>query len=194
MSRTLLVPALATLIAVACAAPEPAAEAPEPAAQAAEPAAETSAMPAGWTDLVPNAAMPFDGVLVGGQPDDAQLAALRDAGFATVINLRTPEEPGTVEEGEKVGRLGMDYVTLPLAGDEGLTEERARAFAAALDAADKPVVIHCASGNRVGALFALRSFYLEGASADEALELGKEAGLTRMEDAVRRKLQEAGGS
>jgi len=193
VSRILLAAVAVSLIA-ACAAPEPGAEAPEATAQAPEPVVETAAMPPGWADLVPNAAMPFDGVLVGGQPDEEQLAALRDAGFATVINLRTPEEPGTQEEAARVAELGMEYVTVPLAGNEGLNEERARAFAAALEAAERPVVVHCASGNRVGAMFALRSFYLEGVDPDQALELGREAGLTSSADAVREKLaEEAGG-
>jgi hypothetical protein len=46
-------------------------------------------------------------------------------------------------------------------------------------------VIACASGNRVGALLALREFWLEDAEPEAALALGKAAGLTRLEPSVR---------
>jgi hypothetical protein len=49
-------------------------------------------------------------------------------------------------------------------------------------------MVHCASGNRVGALLALRANRLEGASPEDALELGLDAGLTRLEPAVREAL------
>ena len=44
--------------------------------------------------------------------------------------------------------------------------------------------------NRVGALIALKAFFVDGIPADEALELGKQHGLTRMEAATRRVLEQ----
>ena len=49
------------------------------------------------------------------------------------------------------------------------------------------VLIHCASGNRVGALVALHARGT-GATPDEALALGKAAGLAGLEPAVRARL------
>ena len=51
--------------------------------------------------------------------------------------------------------------------------------------------MHCASGNRVGALMALRASQ-NGASAEEAMAAGKAAGLTRLEPVVAKRLEEAG--
>ena len=48
-----------------------------------------------------------------------------------------------------------------------------------------PAIVHCASGNRVGALFAIQALYLDGRSAAEALEIGKRAGLTHVGPAIR---------
>lgn len=48
-----------------------------------------------------------------------------------------------------------------------------------------PVALACASGNRVGVLLAARAFWFDGASPDQALTLGKQAGLTRLEPVVR---------
>jgi protein tyrosine phosphatase (PTP) superfamily phosphohydrolase (DUF442 family) len=53
---------------------------------------------------------------------------------------------------------------------------------------DEPVLVHCASANRVGALFAL-STYRETGDFDKALEAGREAGLTRLEGTVRKVLE-----
>ena len=38
---------------------------------------------------IPNARVTEDGLLIGGQPTPAQLKAIRDAGYQTVITLRT---------------------------------------------------------------------------------------------------------
>ncbi len=163
----------------------------EPAAQpGAAPVVE--ATPVDPITLVKNGKMPLAGLLTGGQPSDEQLAALRDAGFATVINLRMPSERGTKGEAEKVAELGMTYVAIPVDGKAGLTEENATALAAALDEAARPALLHCGSGNRVGALLALKAFWLDGASAEEALEVGIAGGVTRLEPTVRELLGLAG--
>lgn len=167
---------LTTVICLGCGT-EPAVE-PEPAT------AEAPA-PVDPATLVKNGRMPLAGVLTGGQPTDGQLTALRDAGYKTVINLRQPDERGTRDEPAKVVELGMAYVSIPVAGKAGLTEENAAALAAAMAAAERPLLLHCGSGNRVGALLALKAFQLDGASAEQALELGIAGGVTRLEPAVR---------
>ena len=48
-----------------------------------------------------------------------------------------------------------------------------------------PVLVHCASGSRVGALFALRAYFVEGLSSESSLKRGQKAGLTRLEPLVR---------
>ena len=46
--------------------------------------------------------------------------------------------------------------------------------------AEGPVIAHCGSGNRVGALYALREHYVRGATPADALAFGKRAGLTAL--------------
>ena len=178
---TIALVALAALFVVGCKS-EPAL-APETA-----PVADATPGQVDPASLVRNGMMPLEGVLTGGQPTDEQLAALRDAGYKTIINLRQPDERGTRGEAEKVAELGMTYVALPVAGAEDLNEENAVALAAALETAERPVLLHCGSGNRVGALLAMKAFLVDGASADEALDLGLAGGVTRLEPAVREKL------
>ncbi|HXI02078.1 MAG TPA: sulfur transferase domain-containing protein [Candidatus Saccharimonadales bacterium] len=138
-------------------------------------------------ELLPNGKIPVEGVLAGGQPTEAQLAHARDLGYRTVVNLRTPGEEGATTPGE-VESLGMKYVAFPIAGPADLDEAHARQFAEILAKAERPVIIHCASGNRVGALFAMKAWLVDGKPPAEALELGKAAGLTHLEPAVREKM------
>jgi len=136
-----------------------------------------------------NAKTPFEGVLTGGQVTEEALAAAAAAGYRTVVNLRILEEEGAWDETALVEGLGMRFVHLPMAGAAGLTEDNARALAAVLDEPENyPVLIHCGSGNRVGALLALKAFVLDGEDAETALQIGHSAGLTRLEPAVRERL------
>ncbi len=148
-------------------------------------------VPPEWAELVPNARVPREGVLSGGQPSPEQLEAIQEAGFRTVINLRAPGEPHTAEEPELVDRLGLDYLSIPVRGAAGMTEENARALAKALEESEGPVLLHCSSGNRIGGLFALMAFYVDGKGVEEAIEIGLASGMTRLEPAVRQHLRTA---
>ena len=53
----------------------------------------------------------------------------------------------------------------------------------------QPILVHCASGNRVGALIALADYWLNGVGNSEALAHGLQAGLTKLEKDVRQVLQ-----
>ncbi len=143
------------------------------------------------TPLLPHARRVSDDLVTGGQPSAAQLDRLRKEGFQTIVNLRTEGEPGAKEGLEAEKAHGFQVVHIPVAGKAGITEENARRVAEALASAKGKVVIHCASGNRVGAMIALKAYYVDGKSVDEALELGRAAGLTHLEEAVRAHLMEA---
>ncbi len=124
-----------------------------------------------------------------GQPDSEILSLARDAGFTTVVDMRRPTEDRGMDEAAEVAALGMQYITLPIDGANGVTYENAAALDKILAAADGPVFLHCASGNRVGALHAL-SQKMAGASKEDALAAGLAAGLTRLEPVVVERLQE----
>jgi len=164
--------------------------APAPApAPVSEPVPEPQAKVV-FTDLLPNGVEPLPGVVAGGQPTREQLDQAAARGLKTVINLRTAGESDIGRE--DVEARGMKYVALPIIGTEGLTAENAAALDAALASAEQPVMVHCGSGNRVGALFALRAHYVEGATAEDALAFGEEAGMTRLKSAVEEILATSG--
>ena len=136
---------------------------------------------------VPNLCSPYEGVWSAGQPSLAQFQAAAAAGCAAIINLRPDSEMEAcgIDERAMVESLGMKYVVIPVAGPGSLQPDTARALDAALSEAGTPVLVHCGSGNRVGALFALRAAWLQGVAPAQAVALGRAAGMTALEPAIR---------
>jgi uncharacterized protein (TIGR01244 family) len=121
-----------------------------------------------------------------GQPSVEDLAQAAAQGIRTVINLRGPEEAVAFDERAEVQRLGLRYVSLPIAGAQQLTRATIRTFASELEHARRegPVLIHCGTGNRVGAAIALQRGWIEGRNAHDALASGRSAGLAGLEPVV----------
>jgi uncharacterized protein (TIGR01244 family) len=138
---------------------------------------------------IPNALIPKTDILTGGQPTPQQLEQAKQAGYRTIVNLRPPTEMSEWNEEDKARQLGFNYVSIPVAGSSGLTMQNAEKLHAVLEnPANYPLIVHCASGNRVGALFALHAAHYEGKTIEEAIRWGKTAGLTGLEAEVRQRL------
>jgi uncharacterized protein (TIGR01244 family) len=128
---------------------------------------------------------------VMGTPSDEQLAEFADIGGDIVINLLSQKEMTESEEAAVVTRNGMAYYHVPVNGADGVTLENARMVdRILLENSDKTVLVHCASSNRVGALMALRAGWLDGMPVEKALEVGREHGMTSLEDKVKTMLSE----
>ncbi|MFT4046185.1 MAG: sulfur transferase domain-containing protein [Solimonas sp.] len=134
---------------------------------------------------LPNAGQPFPQVSTAGRPSAEQFALARQRGVGMVVNLCPHSEPAAYDEPSLVEALGLRYVNIPIANAGDLSEANARRLADALAQAEGAALVHCASSNRVGALFALKAFWLDGKGAEEALAIGRAAGLKAMEPAVR---------
>ena len=114
-----------------------------------------------------------------GQPSAEALAQLPAAGITTVIDLRPDQETPELDEQSVAIKAGLKYRALPIAGAADLTRENVLRFDQLLkETAAEDVLIHCASGNRVGAMLALQARWVQGKSAAEALAIGKAAGMT----------------
>ena len=134
-------------------------------------------------------AQPRPQLYTAGQPSAAQLQHAARAGVTTVIDLRQPDEDRGFDETAVAERLGLRYVRIPVAGAAGLSPTNARALRSALAQSNGPVLLHCASGNRAGALLALLQAQ-DGASIEQALDLGRRAGMTSLEAATRALLEQ----
>lgn len=147
-------------------------------------------IPAAVLAGIPNARTPEPGMVTGGVPDRQAIKAAADAGFEAVISLQTPGEPGAIEEEARVREAGLRFLRIPVAGAAGLTRDNARRLDAALtEHRNGKLIVHCASGNRVGGLFALRAGLLQNRPLEEAVAIGKAHGLTGLESRVREILE-----
>ena len=145
----------------------------------------------GQADIV-NLIAPEENIVSSGQPTQEQFQVLADAGVRHVINLRTPQEMD-FDEAALVESLGMEYHSIPVAVSAGITRDNAQQLYDLLENfAGEPVVVHCASGQRVGALIALSAQQNQGMDADNALEEGRRWGLSspRLTPVVRQVLDQ----
>lgn len=126
------------------------------------------------------------GLYASGQPTPEDLAVLAAQGVHTVIDLRAPNEPVEYDEAAEAARLGLRYVSLPIAGPQDVTPATVARFSSELENAgrDGATLVHCASANRAGALIALDQGLTKGASREHALVMGRAAGLTTLEPLV----------
>jgi len=130
---------------------------------------------------VPNACQLLPGVVTGGQPSAAHLAAFHAAGGRVVLDLRDAMEPRPLDEAATAGSLGLAYVNVPI-GPHSLTDTTLDRMRQILrEAGDELVLVHCASGNRVGA--ALLPFLMldHGFEEEDAVAQAMRVGLRSAE-------------
>ncbi|WP_330946559.1 protein tyrosine phosphatase family protein [Thermomonas sp. LB-4] len=132
---------------------------------------------------------PLPGLYTAGQPAASDWAAIKARGVRTVVNLRAPGELKDRDEAAEVRAAGLRYVEIPVSGAEGINPANARALHEALAPAHGGgVLVHCASGNRAGALLALEQREGDGVAAQRALDIGKSGGVTGLEGRLRQAL------
>ena len=114
-------------------------------------------------------------------PEADDLKELANAGFKTVINLRSAGEGGEVlspdAEAIESRGLGLQYLHFPLSPAD-LTHASAKELARELEKLPVPAAIHCASGRRAS-LMGLASWaqQVDCSDAATAAKRGREAGL-----------------
>ena len=100
---------------------------------------------------VPNACEPIPGLVTGGQPAAAHLAALKQAGCAVVIDIREPMEPQPFRTPDAVVAEGLEYRRIPV-GHGAVSHATFGQLSDAVRelAGKRPAFMYCSSGNRVG--------------------------------------------
>jgi len=181
-------------LAVACASCATQADPPDEAEGAAQAPAATADDDSRRRDLVrgmmvKNASFPAPDILSAGQLGQTHIEALRTLGYDMIISLRPEDEEGTGWEEEYTVMEGIPFRRIPVTGADGLTRQNVDALAGAMAASESATVIYCASGNRVGALLALKAFWIDGRTPEESLQFGLAAGLTGLEPEVRKILE-----
>jgi len=100
---------------------------------------------------IPNATFPRPGVLTAGQPTGEQLQLLAEEGYHAVIDLRSPDEPHGFDEPAAARDNGLAYINIPVSPAK-LDQATIDRFLNAMRAVQPPVLIHCGTGSRSGAL------------------------------------------
>ncbi len=158
---------------------------PTAASSSADASSETASLDAAIADLH----QPRADLYTAGQPPAAAWQSVAAHGITTVINLRPVAEMAGRDEATEVAAAGLAYFEIPVAGPDDITMVNAMALERLIDSAPGPVLVHCASGNRVGALLALGELESRGLAAEQALAFGRSAGLGSLEPRVREVIQ-----
>jgi len=130
-------------------------------------------------------ATPYVGT--GGFIDPAGIPMLKQLGFKTVISLLKPDE-GAPNEGDLVQKAGMNYIHIAVPTKAPTNEQVAEFAKIVEDPNNYPILLHCESANRVGAMWALYRAS-KGVPVEIAVQEGRAIGLkTSREPAVREML------
>ena len=148
--------------------------------------ASTPAAPA--LPAVSDASIAAPGIVTAGRLQPGDIERVRGAGIRHVIDLTPDAETPAFDEAAAMRAAGLAYSNLPLRGAADLTRANVEAFDALLRDAGRPLLVHCASGNRVGAMAALRAAWVEGRPTDEAVAIGRAWGLKGLEADVRERI------
>lgn len=117
------------------------------------------------------------GVFLASQPAADDFRQAKEGGIKTVINLRHEDETDW-DEPALINELGMEYHNIPFKAPDELTDEvfdKARKILN--DKEKRPVLMHCSSANRVGAIWLAHRVLDGGLPYDEALNEAKTVGL-----------------
>lgn len=130
-------------------------------------------------------ATPYIGT--GGVIEPTGMDMLAGLGFKTIVNLNTADE-GATSEAALVKAAGMSYVNIAVPTKAPTADQVAEFAKIAEDPNNYPILVHCESSNRVGALWALYRASA-GIPNDIAIQEGRTVGMkTSREKAVREQL------
>jgi uncharacterized protein (TIGR01244 family) len=140
-------------------------------------------MPSPTTLPIVNFAALSGTVVGGGALDASVVATLPNLGFSTIINLQHAEEDGVAAEAEAAAAVGLDYISLPMGGLD-FTREQALTVAETVNNAEGFVVLHCRSGARVTAIWALAEALDHNLSAEEAADIARNHGCREIPESM----------
>lgn len=119
----------------------------------------------------------FEGVFLASQPSEADFEQASKGGIRTVINLQHDAERLGMDEAGVIQGLGLNYVHVPWNGVEEMTDEVLDTLRTQLQEAERPILMHCKSANRVGAVWLAYRMLDGGLSVDAAKAEAKTVGL-----------------
>ncbi len=115
---------------------------------------------------------------IAGQVTPEQLQQAAKEGFKSVLNLRSPDEPGFLsDEEQQVDAAGLKYACVPLKVSEA-NEERVEEAIREIEKLPRPVLVHCGGGIRAGAIALIGTALQEGLTYEQITQKAQELGLS----------------
>jgi protein tyrosine phosphatase (PTP) superfamily phosphohydrolase (DUF442 family) len=122
-----------------------------------------------------------DNVLLASQPSPEGLKEAKTRGVRTVVNLRYANEINW-DQAAYTKQLGMEYYNIPFNSGQTLTDEVLNQVRRVLNGRkNSGLLLHCASANRVGAVWLVHRVLDGGIAYDQALAEAKAVGLRSAE-------------
>jgi protein tyrosine phosphatase (PTP) superfamily phosphohydrolase (DUF442 family) len=114
----------------------------------------------------------------GGQPSEQAFAKVVASGFHSVLSLRTPDEGiDLTKERASVEKTGLRYFNIPVVSSAPRTEQAEEFIRLVREKSNHPMLINCATANRVGAFMMIYRVVGQGWSEDKALDEALKIGL-----------------
>ena len=119
-------------------------------------------------------------IACGGATTPEAVPELKKMGFASIVNMRLADEAGANVEGEAAAAkaAGINFIHIPF---NSATPDPAVAdhFLQVITASENnPAYIHCASGNRVSAMWMIKRMVIDHWDTDKAYTEANALGLT----------------
>jgi len=120
----------------------------------------------------------FGRIYLAGQPSAEDLEKFKEAGVKTVVNLRLEDENTKFNEASALADMGIDYQNPGFNSAATLSDPIFRRVRDLLTSSNnEPLLLHCASGNRVGAVWMAHRVLDHGIPYEKALEEAKAIGM-----------------
>ena len=119
-------------------------------------------------------------VACGGATKPEAVPELKKMGFASIINLRLPTEAGAMveEEGAAAKAAGINYFNIPLNGQQPDPAVADKFIATITAKGNEPAYIHCAGGNRAGAMWMIKRLVVDKWDTERAATEATALGMT----------------
>jgi protein tyrosine phosphatase (PTP) superfamily phosphohydrolase (DUF442 family) len=119
-------------------------------------------------------------VACGGATRPEGVPEIKKLGFASIINLRLPTEPGANIDGEAEAAkiAGIKFFNIPFSGQSPDPAVADKFLATITTPGNEPAYIHCAAGNRAAAMWMIKRLAVDHWDTDRAFTEATALGLT----------------
>jgi protein tyrosine phosphatase (PTP) superfamily phosphohydrolase (DUF442 family) len=119
-------------------------------------------------------------VACGGATTPEAVPELKKMGYKSIINLRLPTEAGANvdAEAEAAKTSGINFYNIPFSGQAPDPKVADQFLDVITSAGNEPAYIHCAAGNRAGAMWMIKRLAIDHWDTDRAYTEAAALGLT----------------